>query len=531
MGITENSVLAQASPPLLLVLHHGIGGSDGGLANASLVLETSSGWVWGWGPLPAAASSACMHRGCEQPGAVCSRQAWWDALLAQAQANRDQAQANRDVAAALLGAAPGPCLPGDSPSDPLEAWYAAGDASCTLQVAESLVEGAAKGISDVAGCHFIASYRDVDIGADVADSEPELLHPGPSSTQAEAVTAAGEATAGGTGAQCLAPHWPPSECEEDEPPSQLDTPLRATLGQEPGGVDQVGFCTPPPRAVAELVWSVEKEVMPTFPLGPAWADGVGCKHDVPRNWQGQERLKEQLQEEQIQERFVPRLDAEASACRSQEPIELNPCRKLKPDAGDHEASKHESGKQNVPRNGKEGGVDAAQGLDSSRTGAAGGPLAAGLAKAGKIGAGLLGRPPESGSLPRPPEPEEEWIEGVADGMAGAFGGPPAADFAEAKIGAGLLGRPPEQPPLEEPTLEAVACSREREVSTDSQGTARVPGSLPRPPERELAMLKAAAMDSLSLKIWGCALNDLPPEAWCAIVQLVDSQAFEDELAR
>ena len=150
-------------------------------------------------------------------------------------------------------------------------------------------------------------------------------------------------------------------------------------------------------------------------------------------------------------------------------------------------------------------------MDSSKTGAAGSPLAAGLAEAGKVGAGLLGRPPDSGK-------------------AGALGGPPAAAFAEAKIGAGQLGRPPEQPPLE-PALEAVACSREREVSTDSQGTARVPGSLPRPPERKLAALKAAAMESLSLKIWGCALKDLPPEAWCAIVQLVDSQAFEDELAR
>ena len=75
---------------------------------------------------------------------ACSSMAWWDALLAQAQANRDQAQANRDVAAALLGAAPGQHHCDDCPTDQLEAWYAASDAKCTLQVAESLVVGAAE---------------------------------------------------------------------------------------------------------------------------------------------------------------------------------------------------------------------------------------------------------------------------------------------------------------------------------------------------------------------------------------------------
>ena len=88
-----------------------------------------------------------MHRGCEQPGVVCSRQAWWDALLAQAQANRDHALANRDVAAALLGAAPGQHHCDGCPTDQLEAWYAASDAKCTLRVAESLVVG----VAEVAG--------------------------------------------------------------------------------------------------------------------------------------------------------------------------------------------------------------------------------------------------------------------------------------------------------------------------------------------------------------------------------------------
>jgi hypothetical protein len=264
------------------------------------------------------------------------------------------------------------------------------------------------------------------------------------------------------------------------------------------------------RLVADAPGDLCGEVLPeVLRHGHSGGDGLGQKGDL------------QLGSQQVQEPFSAKASALKSQDRSQEQRQLKPRSKLEPHAtGNHQAGEQQAGEEDAPRHDQEGGVagfaETASYLDIVK----------------RFGVGQLGRPPDSSSLPRPTQPQEDWIGGGAGGKAGAHGGPPAAAPAEAKteFGAGRLGRPPEQPPLE-PALEAVACSREREVSTDSQGTARVPGSLPRPPERKLAALKVAAMESLSLKIWGCALKDLPPEAWCAIVQLVDSQAFEDELAR
>ena len=118
------------------------------------------------------------------------------------------------------------------------------------------------------------------------------------------------------------------------------------------------------------------------------------------------------------------------------------------------------------------------------------------------------------------------------------------DGKEVREGECVWGRPPQQRPSESESdrcqegvrrpdtrLEADGVQVDPGPKTDSQDIARVPGSLPRPPERDMATLKAEALESLSLKLWGCALKDLPPEAWCAIVQLVNSEAFEEELAR